>query len=373
MKANEATAKLSTISYKAGLHGEGGFASQLPRLSGKVLARKDPTKGSGQVRIEALASAAAASPTSPPSAPEAQIIVSNGSDAFFLDESRRSFTTGKPQEAQAAVPAYALYSPKMLSDAPFAEELRAASITHEGTQTIEGDECDVVVVKYDSAGSRSDKLYIAKKDSLLRRIEKAIQFRFGAQPEVVRGLLVFSANSLDTQPSVDDKAFTLDCPQGYRKETFRPSAAPAGAGQSGDAPDWEMTTAEGKSVTLRSLRGKVVVMDFWATWCGPCKMAMPLIQKLHDRFQGKPVVVYGVNCWERSPNPMAYVKSKNYTYPQLLNGDRAATAYGLTGIPTLIIIGPDGKIIFRTSGYHPAVEEQMATVIENALKKQPQG
>ncbi len=68
-----------------------------------------------------------------------------------------------------------------------------------------------------------------------------------------------------------------------------------------------MKDPAGKSVSLKSLRGKIVLLDFWATWCGPCRMAMPGLQKLHDRYKDKPVAIYGVNCRERRPdaNPMA--------------------------------------------------------------------
>src|SRR5437762_3020166 len=65
------------------------------------------------------------------------------------------------------------------------------------------------------------------------------------------------------------------------------------------APDWELTDGEGKLQTLAQYRGKIVVLDFSATWCGSCAAVMPQMQKLHEKYQDKGVVVFGVSTWEQ--------------------------------------------------------------------------
>src|SRR6266567_2066513 len=64
------------------------------------------------------------------------------------------------------------------------------------------------------------------------------------------------------------------------------------------APDWELSDADGKLQTLAQYRGKIVVLDFWATWCGPCAEVMPQMQKLHEKYKDKGVAVFGVSSWE---------------------------------------------------------------------------
>jgi thiol-disulfide isomerase/thioredoxin len=131
-----------------------------------------------------------------------------------------------------------------------------------------------------------------------------------------------------------------------------------------------LNAQDGKTVFLKSLRGKVVVPDFWATWCGPCKMSMSSMQKLHERFKDKPVTVLGVNCREQFPGvaPMAYIKEKGYTCPQLLNGDSAAEAYKVNGIPAIVVIDPDGKILFSAAGFNPTTEDALADIIRRRLR-----
>ncbi len=136
------------------------------------------------------------------------------------------------------------------------------------------------------------------------------------------------------------------------------------------APEWELKNEKGETVSLKSLRGKVVLMDFWATWCGPCRQSMPRIQKIHERFAGKPVAVYGINCWEDSmEKAKEYMKEKKYSYGLLLDGDQVATKYKVKGIPTFYLIGADGKILYSTSGFSADEEEELIKEIEKALPK----
>ena len=130
------------------------------------------------------------------------------------------------------------------------------------------------------------------------------------------------------------------------------------------APDWQLIGAEGKAHALASYRGKVVVMDFWATWCGPCTAVMPRMQKLHQKFADKGVVVFGINSWENG-DAIALMKEKGYSYELLLNGEQIAKAYKVTTLPVVYIVGLDGKIIYCHEGEE---QKDLSAVIEKYFK-----
>lgn len=130
------------------------------------------------------------------------------------------------------------------------------------------------------------------------------------------------------------------------------------------APDWQLTGAEGKAHLLSSYRGKIVVMDFWATWCVPCAAVMPRMQKLHEKFADKGVVVFGINSWENG-DAIALMKKKRYSYELLLNGEQIAQAYKVTTLPVVYIVGLDGEIIYCHEGED---QKDLSTVVEKYLK-----
>jgi thiol-disulfide isomerase/thioredoxin len=119
---------------------------------------------------------------------------------------------------------------------------------------------------------------------------------------------------------------------------------------------------------LAQYQGKVVLLDFWATWCGPCKMAMPGVQRISEKFAGRPVAVVGANCWEKS-DPAAFMKSNGYTYELMLNADDLAKKYGVSGIPTFVILSPNGEQVYKSVGYDPNHEQEIARIIEEQLAK----
>ena len=131
------------------------------------------------------------------------------------------------------------------------------------------------------------------------------------------------------------------------------------------APDFTLTNLDGEPVTLSDLRGSMVVLDFWATWCGPCRMSLPKLQEF-DRWareQGLSVTVLPVDIGERvngnaakKERVAAYWKSQNYTMPTLLDYDGAvAISYKVGPIPHSVVIGPDGTVVEIEIGFNPNV------------------
>lgn len=137
------------------------------------------------------------------------------------------------------------------------------------------------------------------------------------------------------------------------------------------APDWTAKDAEGKEHKLSEYKGKIVVMDFWATWCHWCIKGMPAVQKIHEKYADKGVVVLGMDCKESGAkaDPVAFMKDKKYTYPIMVRADAAANTYGVGGIPDMYVIGPDGKVLMHEIGYHENAEAELSKLIDAHLSE----
>lgn len=139
------------------------------------------------------------------------------------------------------------------------------------------------------------------------------------------------------------------------------------------APDWRMKTIDDKTLTGKGLLGKVVLIDFWATWCGPCKKASPIMQSLHEKYGKQGLVVIGANTSERDTNgkpvkwPNAardYAKEHKYSYTFTWGNDDMKTQWGVTGIPTMFVIDKKGVVRKVQVGFDAKLEE----ILEKAIK-----
>ena len=124
------------------------------------------------------------------------------------------------------------------------------------------------------------------------------------------------------------------------------------------APDFKLTSLDGREVSLASFRGQHVLIDFWATWCPPCKKALPHIQALSEGTEG--LVVLTVNA-EPASVSRPFVERYGYTFATLVDADRSVSSrYGVTAISTTFIIAPDGTVARQMIGYHTADQLRQA-------------
>ncbi len=115
--------------------------------------------------------------------------------------------------------------------------------------------------------------------------------------------------------------------------------------------DFSLRNMQGKLVSLASESGKVVVLSFWATWCGPCQQEMPEMESLYHDLKGKGFEILAVDVMEDKATVESFLKTHGYTFPVLLDTDgKIAGAYGAQGLPTNYVIDGKGRILARVVG-----------------------
>ncbi|HPF38914.1 MAG TPA: redoxin domain-containing protein [Phycisphaerae bacterium] len=249
--------------------------------------------------------------------------------------------------------------------------------------SIDGVACDRVelMADVDGKGLIPTKVLIDAETKLLRRVsmDYTARYRRMRGRPAVGDAMVFDRfivsmryDDVKLDPKLADDAFSLDIPKDAQKYddvmTLVSGGNPALVGK--PAPDFVSTDFADKSIKLADFRGKVVVLDFWATWCGPCVRAMPFVQKASERLKDKPVVFLGINRDKAGGEQrvMAFLESRKITFRQVKDFDgRIAGAYGVTGIPCTVVIDAGGVIRAMDLGYKGGDEDELVQRISAVL------
>ncbi|MCC7293129.1 MAG: TlpA family protein disulfide reductase [Phycisphaerales bacterium] len=134
------------------------------------------------------------------------------------------------------------------------------------------------------------------------------------------------------------------------------------------APDWELADFDGKKHKLSGFRGKVVLLDFWATWCKPCILAMPGIEQIQESYKDKGVVVLGMNVEDQVQVARDFLRQKPAKYPQLAEAGAVSRQYRIFGLPGFVVIDADGKVVLRMSGWGSDSQTRITDKLDAAVK-----
>jgi peroxiredoxin len=136
------------------------------------------------------------------------------------------------------------------------------------------------------------------------------------------------------------------------------------------APDFTLKTLNGPNLRLEEYRGQVVLINFWASWCGPCRQEMPILDRLHQRYEDTGFAVLGVNV-EGDPKPAQKIVDKtNVTFPVLIDeGQAVSELYELEAMPSTVVVDRDGVVRYVHRGYKPGDEAKYVEVVKKLIRE----
>jgi thiol-disulfide isomerase/thioredoxin len=133
-------------------------------------------------------------------------------------------------------------------------------------------------------------------------------------------------------------------------------------------PDFSLPGFDGKTVSLKNFRGKTVFLNFWATWCVPCREEMPAMERLYREYKDKKFVIIGVNVKDRKQDAANFLQELKITYPTAFDPEgQVGLLYGAWGLPTTYLIGPQGQGLARAWGpadwYSPVARNLIGQIL----------
>lgn len=231
------------------------------------------------------------------------------------------------------------------------------------------------------------KLWIGKKDDLIHQMEyeldmdqmlksmpEAQQKQMGDMFEGMKISVTERHTNIEIDPEFSHQDFAFIPPEGaVLVDEFKPPgrSKPEESKLLGKpAPGFALKDMDGNEAKLSDFTAKVVLVDFWATWCGPCVQAMPHIQALSDKNKDKNVVILGINSWENDQKKVEpFLREKKITYRILLDSNNEVIEdYGVRGIPTFFIIDKKGIVRYTYVGL-PSDDHLIQQNLDDLLKE----
>lgn len=239
------------------------------------------------------------------------------------------------------------------------QHIASAGIAREELFEVDGGPVPVFVVqvvrdKWPAGSPRGSQFVMYRIDQKSFRVYKSITYSDNSSQ-----IRLYSIRKWNRP--VAESYFSFEPPNSARSVDKLPERlAPTRSIIGSDAPDFTLADTRGQKFHLNDLRGKVVIVDFWASWCGPCRESMPALERLYREFSGKGLVVLGLDVGEEASGVNQFATQESYTFPLLLGGEpEAAAEYFVDSYPTTFVVDRQGRIVYRSSG-DPATDLRSA-------------
>lgn len=142
------------------------------------------------------------------------------------------------------------------------------------------------------------------------------------------------------------------------------------ANTSGPAPDFTLKSRSGENIKLSELRGQVVMINFWASWCGPCRQEMPILDQLYQRYEPMGFTLLGVNVEEDSAAAEKVLREIPVSFPVLYDSkNQVSENYQVRAMPSTFLIDRDGKVRYLHKGYKPGYEEDYQQQVRELIRE----
>ena len=136
------------------------------------------------------------------------------------------------------------------------------------------------------------------------------------------------------------------------------------------APNFTLKSNSGKNLKLSESRGEVILLNFWASWCGPCRQEMPLLDSLHNKYKGLGFKVMGVNVEENSKEAIKILNEIKVSFPVVFDtSNKVSELYNVSAMPSTVLIDRDGKMRYLHKGYKPGDEATYKQWVKKLIKE----
>jgi len=349
-KVNTASEKTTALQYDYEYEGWGKVNG---KFKGSVMISKDPKL---QIRVE-LNTLDEVGKTI-----REEIIYVNGDSIKLLDKGNRLLKFGTSSGGSGYLSSYIWYTifRESLIPNPFQKGIDNPSLTYEGTIELNKIRCHVIGLdnpwgdrNYWYFGINDNQIHGQRQESLNKEVPGGFDFKM--------------SNVKYDQP-ISPQEFIAQAPEQFSEINEDKRIIAVGE----KAPEWSLKNGAGENVSNRDFKGKVIVLDFWASWCNPCWKIMPIIAQIKSDYSSKNVEVFGVNVWENPKlDVQDYLQKKKLNHYDVLFDTEAdvAKSFKISYLPLVVVIDTNGKIAYLSNGAEEKLDEKIRQAIDYALKK----
>lgn len=297
--------------------------------------------------------------------------ISDGKTTWEYIAMRHQYTK-KPATSDATAPVPFLPTDHVNRYRHLAEKAGEARLLREETLPLEGKEvlCQVLEVQFMPAAESKQSsgtphtFWIAKDSALvLQEMWDDNIDMMGIKSKVHTRIAYKSI--LINQPLADALFTFVPPPNAKEVDTLSILKTSSGPLPGKPAPEFSLPTVEGKNASLSDFKGKIVLLDFWATWCVPCRESSPIIEKLQATFNEKGLVTLAVDAGEEPEVVKGYLAHNPSTLPNLMDSRKTvANLYNVDSFPAFVLISRDGKVVYSSTGFGTNSEAQLRAALK---------